>query len=88
MLMESVYSELLKTKEYGFDFLDKIIQYNVWWINMRKEERSIFEDFLQDYGIRWRMPIRLGNSDGNPRVGIEEGVRRFVKWYGKLVNQQ
>ena len=53
VITASVYNELLKTKGYGFDFLDRIIQSNVGLINIQKEERSIFEDFLQDYRIHW-----------------------------------
>jgi predicted nucleic acid-binding protein len=64
----SVYNELLKTKEYGFDFLDKIIQSNVGLINMQKEERSVFEDFLQDYRIH------LGEAEGIAIAKCRDGV--------------
>ena len=64
----SVYNELLKTKEYGFDFLDKIIQSNVGLINMQKEERSVFEDFLQDYRIH------LGEAEGITIAKCRDGV--------------
>jgi len=30
---------------------------------------------------------KIGKLGWKPRVGIEEGVRRFVKWYEELVNQ-
>ncbi|MEA1998290.1 MAG: hypothetical protein U9N61_03045 [Euryarchaeota archaeon] len=53
MITASVYNELLKTKEHGFDFLDEIIQSDIGLINIRKEEKRVFEDFLQDYRIHW-----------------------------------
>ena len=48
VITASVYNELLKTTEYGFDFLDEIMQDNIGLINIQKEERGVFEDFLQD----------------------------------------
>ncbi len=68
VITPSVYNELLKTKEYGFDFLDKIIQSNVGLINIRKEERSVFEDFVQDYRIH------LGEVEGIAIAKCRDGV--------------
>ena len=68
VITASVYNELLKTKEYGFDFLDKIIQSNVGLINIQKEERSVFEDFLQDYRIH------LGEAEGIAIAKCRGGV--------------
>jgi len=68
VITASVYNELLKTKEYGFDFLDKIVQSNVGLINARKEERSVFEDFLQDYRIH------LGEAEGIAIAKCRDGV--------------
>jgi len=31
---------------------------------------------------------KIGKLGWKPKVGIEEGVRRFVEWYGELVNQR
>ena len=64
----SVYNELLKTKEHGFDFLDEIVQSDIGLINIRKEERSVFEDFLQDYRIH------LGEAEGIAIAKCRDGV--------------
>jgi len=68
VITASVYNELLKTKEYGFDFSDEIIQSDIGLINIRKEERSVFEDFLQDYRIH------LGEAEGIAIAKCRDGV--------------
>ena len=68
VITASVYNELLKTKEYGFDFSDEIIQSDIELINIRKEERSVFEDFLQDYRIY------LGEAEGIAIAKCRDGV--------------
>ena len=68
MITASVYNELLKTKGYGFDFLNRIIQSNVGLINIQKEEQSIFEDFLQEYRIH------PGEAEGIAIAKCRDGV--------------
>jgi len=68
VITASVYNELLKTKEYGFDFLDEIIQSDIGLINIRKEEKRVFEDFLQDYRIHW------GEAEGIAIAKCRNGV--------------
>ena len=55
-------------KEHGFDFLDEIVQSDIGLINIRKEERSVFEDFLQDYRIH------LGEAEGIAIAKCRDGV--------------
>ncbi|MBU4374335.1 MAG: hypothetical protein KJ714_07860 [Euryarchaeota archaeon] len=68
MITASVYNELLKVKQYGFDFLDKIMQSNIGLVNIQKEETSVFEDFLQDYRIH------LGEAEGIAIAKCRNGV--------------
>ena len=68
VITASVYNELLKTKEYGFNFLDEIIQSDIGLINIRKEEKRVFEDFLQDYRIHW------GEAEGIAIAKCRNGV--------------
>ncbi len=46
-----------------------------------EKQRGDVKDTLADAG-------KIGKLGWKPRVGIEEGVRRFVGWYEELVNQR
>ncbi len=45
-----------------------------------EKQKGDVKDTLADAG-------KIGKLGWKPRVGIEEGVRRFVEWYEELVNQ-
>jgi predicted nucleic acid-binding protein len=68
VIMASVYNELLEVKQYGFDFPDKVMQSSIGLINIQREERGIFEDFLQDYRIH------LGEAEGIAIAKCRNGV--------------
>lgn len=64
----SVYNELLEAKQYGFDFPDNVMQSSIGLINIQREEKGIFEDFLQDYRIH------LGEAEGIAIAKCRNGV--------------
>jgi len=68
VITASVYNELLEVKQYGFDFPDKVMQSSIGLINIQREERGIFEDFLQDYRIH------LGEAEGIAIAKCRNGV--------------
>lgn len=68
VITTSVYNELLKAKEYGFDFPDRIMQSNIELINTERDELGIFEDFMQDYRIH------LGEAEGIAIAKCRNGV--------------
>ncbi len=68
MITASVYNELLEVKQYGFDFPDKVMQSSIGLINIQREGKGIFEDFLQDYRIH------LGEAEGIAIAKCRNGV--------------
>ena len=68
VITASVYNELLQVKQYGFDFPDNVMQSSIGLINIQREERDIFEDFLQDYRIH------LGEAEGIAIAKCRNGV--------------
>ena len=46
-----------------------------------EKQKGDVKDTLADAG-------KIDKLGWKPRVGIEEGVRRFVRWYEELVNQR
>ena len=68
VITASVYNELLEVKQYGFDFPDKVMQSSIGLINIQREERGIFEDFLQDYRVH------LGEAEGIAIAKSRNGV--------------
>jgi len=68
VITASVYNELLEVKQYGFDFPDKVMQSSIGLSNIQREERGIFEDFLQDYRIH------LGEAEGIAIAKCRNGV--------------
>ena len=68
VITASVYNELLEAKQYGFNFPDKVMQSSIGLINIQREERGIFEDFLQDYRIH------LGEAEGIAIAKCRNGV--------------
>ncbi|MCK4736559.1 MAG: hypothetical protein KAT65_29165 [Methanophagales archaeon] len=68
VITASVYNELLEVKQYGFDFPDKVMQSSIKLINISRDERGVFEDFLQDYRIHF------GEAEGIAIVKCRNGV--------------
>jgi len=68
VITASVYNELLEVKQYGFDFPDKLIQTSIGLINIQNVEKSVFENFLQDYRIH------LGEAEGIAIAKCRNGV--------------
>ena len=68
VITASVYNELLEVKQYGFDFPDKVMQSSIGLINIQRDERGIFEDFLHDYRIH------LGEAEGIAIAKCRNGV--------------
>ena len=68
VITASVYNELLEVKQYGFDFPDNVTQSSIGLINLQRAERSIFEDFLQDYRIHF------GEAEGMAIAKCRNGV--------------
>ena len=68
VITASGYNELLEAKQYGFNFPDKVMQSSIGLINIQREERGIFEDFLQDYRIH------LGEAEGIAIAKCRNGV--------------
>jgi predicted nucleic acid-binding protein len=68
VITASVYNELLKMKQYGFDFPDKVMQSSIELINIQREERGVFEDFLHDYRVH------LGEAEGIAIAKCRKGV--------------
>ena len=45
VITASVYNELLKVKQYGFDFPDRIMESNIKLINLKSVEKNNFEEY-------------------------------------------
>ncbi len=50
-------------------------------VNYIEKQKGDVKDTLADAD-------KIGKLGWKPRVGIEEGIRRFVRWYEELVNQR
>jgi len=68
VITASAYNELLKVKQYGFDFPDKVMQGSIGLINIPREESDVFVDFLQDYRIHF------GEAEGIAIAKCRNGV--------------